>query len=326
MANASLKPSTWHTLDLDALTKTLETSEHGLTSTEATARLDRYGPNTLPAKPPLTMAQIALDQFRSPLIYILGAAAVVSLLIKEPTDAAFIAGVLVLNALIGAYQEWKAQASSMALQKLLRIRATVLRDGEAREVGAEELVPGDVVWLESGNRVPADLRLSSTNGLAVDESLLTGESYPVTKQSDWIGGSDVPLADRRNMAHAGSIVTRGRAKGWVVATGKNTAVGQLAVDVIAAKGGETAARRSHGALHPRHRPRHARRLGVANRRRRLPARLLRHRDVPRGRGARRRRHPGRASRCDDRGAFRSHDPNGEARRHRPAPRRGGRAR
>jgi magnesium-transporting ATPase (P-type) len=238
MPNASLKPSTWHTLDLDALTKTLETSEHGLTSTEATARLERYGPNTLPSKPPLTIAQITLDQFRSPLIYILGAAAVVSLLIKEPTDAAFIAGVLVLNALIGGYQEWKAQASSMALQKLLRIRATVLRDGEAREVGAEELVPGDVVWLESGNRVPADLRLSSANGLAVDESLLTGESYPVTKEPAWVGGGDVPLADRLNMAHAGSIVTRGRAKGWVVATGKNTAVGQLAVDVIAAQGGK----------------------------------------------------------------------------------------
>jgi len=154
-------------------------------------------------------------------------------------DAGFIAAVLIINAIIGSYQEWKAEQSSHALRKLLQIRAAVQRDGEVRDISAEEVVPGDIVWLESGNRVPADLRLLTAHGLEIDESLLTGESLPVTKDPAWEGPQDASVGDRANMAFAGSIVTRGRAKGIVVATGMATNVGQLARDVIGAAGGKS---------------------------------------------------------------------------------------
>jgi magnesium-transporting ATPase (P-type) len=205
---------------------------------EAEARLKSYGPNRLPEQPAPTLWEILLRQFRSPLIYILGVAAVVSLAIGDVKDAGFIAAVLVLNALIGGYQEWRAEKSSRALQKFLKIRASVVRDGEVCELDAEQIVPGDLVWVESGNRVPADLRLASTRSLEVDESLLTGESLAVVKDPAWTGDASTPLADRRNMAYAGSVVARGRGKGLVVATGGATSIGQLAQDVLSTSGGK----------------------------------------------------------------------------------------
>ncbi len=140
--------------------------------------------------------------------------------------------------LIGGYQEWRAEKSTQALQQLLQIRAAVMRDGEVCEMEAENVVPGDTVWLESGNRVPADLRLVSAHGLEIDESLLTGESLAVSKDPTWTGDAPTPVGDRRNMTFAGSIVVRGRAQGMVVATGPATHVGQLALDVIGATGGK----------------------------------------------------------------------------------------
>jgi magnesium-transporting ATPase (P-type) len=218
----------------------LSATDSGLTLAEAALRRERYGPNRLPRRPPPSAWEILLRQFKSPLIYVLAIAAVVSLWVhpEDPTDAIFIGAVLLLNAAIGAYQEWTAEQSSRALQGLLQIRASVLRDGEVRELDAEEVVPGDVVWLESGNRVPADLRLLMAHGVEVDESLLTGESLPVAKDAAFAGDPSTPLADRRNMAHAASTVVRGRAKGVVVGTGVSTAVGQLALDVISTSGGE----------------------------------------------------------------------------------------
>jgi Ca2+-transporting ATPase len=230
----------WHTAGIAELFQALEASDRGLTSAQARARLSKYGPNKLPEQPPPAWWQIALRQFKSPLIYILAAAAVVSLAIHpdDPVDAIFIAAVLLINALIGGYQEWKAERSTRALQKLLQIRASVLRDGKFVEVDATEVVPGDIVALESGNRVPADIRLLTIQGLEVDESLLTGESLPVRKDPLWVGDEHSPMADRLNMAFAGSLVARGRARGVVVATGASTAVGQLAIDVMSAAGGK----------------------------------------------------------------------------------------
>jgi magnesium-transporting ATPase (P-type) len=222
----------WHALDLPSLQTALDATPDGLTAREASKRLDEHGPNELPRAPPPTWWQIALRQFRSPLIYILAVAAVVSVAIGEPTDAAFIAAVLVLNALIGGHQEWRAEKGTQALQQLLQIRAAVVRDGEIHEIRAENVVPGDTVWLESGHRVPADLRLVSARGIQIDESLLTGESLAVSKDPSWSGDASTPVGDRRNMAFAGSIVVRGRARGLVVATGSATHVGQLALDVI----------------------------------------------------------------------------------------------
>jgi magnesium-transporting ATPase (P-type) len=214
-----LQPTAWHGLALPAVLERLETQTQGLGSEQAAARLIQHGLNKLPESPPKPWWTILLRQFRSPLIYVLALAALVSISIGDHQDAGFIVIVLSINATIGCYQEWRAEQSSYALRHLLQIRATVLRSGEAIEVSAQEVVPGDVVWLESGNRVPADMRLMLSNGLETDESLLTGESLPVLKDADWIGSESIPLADRRNMVYAGSIVTRGRAKGVVVATG-----------------------------------------------------------------------------------------------------------
>jgi magnesium-transporting ATPase (P-type) len=227
-------------MQLPDLFRSVEGKEAGLTSEEARARLERFGPNSLPEKAPPTWWEIGLRQLANPLIYILVAAAIVSLIAHpdDPADAIFIGVVIGLNTLIGGYQEWKAERGARALQKLLHIRATALRDGEAAEMDAEELVPGDVVLMEPGSRVPADLRLLSAQGLEVNESLLTGESLPVLKDPAWQGSESAPLGDRHNMAFAGSVVIRGRARGLVVNTGRATTIGQLAQDVMSTAGGK----------------------------------------------------------------------------------------
>ncbi len=216
----------WHALTEADLNSKLNTT--GLSIEEAKSRLKVYGTNQLPQVEPPPVWKIAVRQFQSPFVYILAVAAVVSLVIGEFIDSSFIFGVLCLNAAIGGFQEWKAEKNARALQKLLQIRATVERDGRVCEIAAEEVVPGDIVWLESGNRVPADLRLLMTHRLDVDESLLTGESMPVLKNSDWVGEKNLPVADRINMAYAGSIIVRGRGRGLVIATGMNTEIGTLA--------------------------------------------------------------------------------------------------
>lgn len=228
----------WHAESPEAVLRALDTPPHGLNEAEVLRRRQQYGPNRLPEKGPTPLWVIVLRQFASPLIYILVAAAIVSILIGDIKDAGFIAAVLAINAVIGAWQEWQAEQSSHALRKLLRIHATVERDGEVREISADDVVPGDLVWLESGNRVPADIRLLMTQGLEVDESLLTGESLAVRKDAHWMGEPGTLLADRRNMAYAGSLVTRGRAKGVVVSTGAATSIGQLALDVLTGTGGK----------------------------------------------------------------------------------------
>lgn len=228
----------WHAETASAVLKGLESNESGLSAAEVSRRLQEFGLNVLPEKGAKPLWRIVLGQFISPLIYILVAAAVVSAVIGDLKDASFIAVVLLLNTIIGAYQEWQAEQSSQALKKLLSTQAHVERDGEVCEVSAEEVVPGDVIWLESGNRVPADTRLLSSQGLEVDESLLTGESIAVRKDSNWIGDSSATLADQQNMTFAGSLVSRGRAKGVVVATGSSTNVGQLALDVMGSGGGK----------------------------------------------------------------------------------------
>lgn len=227
----------WHHVGASEVLRRLEADGTGLSEAEARLRLGRHGPNRLPEPRPPSLGQVVLRQFASPLIFILMLAAVVSVMIGEVKDAGFIAAVLAINALIGTWQEWKAEQSGQALRKLLRIRASIQRGGEIREIPAEEVVPGDVVWLESGNRVPADLRLLHEHGLEIDESLLTGESLPVAKDVAWCGAENAPLGDRANMAYAGSVVVRGRGKGIVVATGEETHVGRLALDVAAATGG-----------------------------------------------------------------------------------------
>lgn len=228
----------WHLVPLPEVLAWLSSSEAGLPGAEAAERLQTGGPNELPRQPVPGLGRILLRQFLSPLIYVLLLAAGLSILAGDVSDAAFIAVVLAINAGIGGYQEWRAEQSTRALQQLLRIRAAVLRDGEVQEIDSAEVVAGDIVWLESGNRVPADVRLLSASGLEIDESLLTGESLAVRKDAGWATEAGAAVADRRNMAYAGSTVVRGRGKGIVVATGTATAVGELALDVIGAAGGK----------------------------------------------------------------------------------------
>lgn len=237
-ATPSSSEEVWHTQTEADLFLKLDSTQKGLSIQEAQSRLQTYGANKLPRAEPPPWWEIAIRQFQSPFVYILAVAAVVSLFIGELIDAGFIIGVLCLNAAIGGIQEWKAEQSAQALQKLLQIRATVERDGRVYEVDAEDVVPGDTIWLESGNRVPADLRLLMTHGLEIDESLLTGESLPVLKNSAWNGEPLAPVADRLNMGYAGSIIIRGRGRGIVTTTGMKTEIGRLAKAMMEAGSGK----------------------------------------------------------------------------------------
>jgi magnesium-transporting ATPase (P-type) len=225
----------WHALDEREVFEKLETSTVGLSGQQARERQLEFGPNALPAKTPPTLLVIFLYQFLSPLIYILLAAGVVSIVIGDAKDAGFIFGVVLLNAVLGAFQEWKAEKSAASLQLLLRILARVRRDGSDQEIAAEELVPGDIVHLESGSRVPADLRLLRASNLTVDESLLTGESHAVEKRVEVVA-PDAPVNERHNMAFAGSIIVSGRGLAVVVATGLRSEVGKIARSVTATEG------------------------------------------------------------------------------------------
>lgn len=217
----------WHRLGSAEVEQRLETGGHGLVQQEAAARLSRYGPNQLEEEPPAPGWVVFLRQFRSPLIFILLLALAVTLLLGEHLDASVIAAVLVLNAVIGFTQERKAEGAVRALMQLVVPHARVVRDGREREIDSRDLVPGDVVLLESGARIPADLRLVSTTALQVDESLLTGESVPVTKTTD-PAEADAVLSDRSCMAYTGATVTAGRGVGIVVTTGSGTELGAIA--------------------------------------------------------------------------------------------------
>jgi len=217
----------WHALDADSVLDRWGTTPGGLDATEAAARLERYGPNQLEEDPPTHPLVVLLRQFRSPLIYILLVAAVVTVLLEEYLDSIVIAAVLVLNAVIGFIQERKAEGAVRSLMQLVVPQAHVVRDGRERVIDSRELVPGDVVLLEPGGSVPADLRLVSVNGLQIDESMLTGESVPVTKQVATVDAA-APLAERVGMAFTGTVAARGRGRGVVVATGAGTELGAIA--------------------------------------------------------------------------------------------------
>ncbi|RIK39847.1 MAG: ATPase [Chloroflexi bacterium] len=225
---ADRDPPAWHTISGEAILAELDTTLAGLDQTQAAERLARHGRNELPTQEPPTLFQIILHQFQSPLIYILLAAAAVAVVIGDFKDAIFILVVVFLNAGLGTYQEYRAEQSAAALQSLLQIDATVRRNGVESEVDATELVPGDIVLLESGDRVPADLRLLRTTNLSVDESFLTGESVAVEKRPGLLDDPDAPLGDRVNMAYAGATIMTGRGVAVVVATGAATEIGQIA--------------------------------------------------------------------------------------------------
>lgn len=221
-----MKKDRWHTLGVQKALKALETTESGLSEREAEKRLKRFGPNTLAEKDRVNPLRIFLAQFKSFLIFILFVAVLISAAIGHYIDAGVIFAIIIANAVLGFSQEYKAEKALKALRKLSAPMALVLRDGEQREITASELVPGDIIILEEGSRIPADARLLQVHSLRTDESTLTGESVPVTKINRPL--KDVPLPDRSNMVFTGTSVAYGRGTAIVTRTGMKTEMGRIA--------------------------------------------------------------------------------------------------
>jgi Ca2+-transporting ATPase len=220
--------TTFHHLSVDDVLTELGASREGLDAEAAALRLRQWGPNRLPEARGRTLLGVFLAQFKSPFIYLLLAAAAVSLGLGHITDAAFIFVVLLLNALVGTYQEWRAEARARALKALIRGSVAVRRGHRLVRLPTEDLVPGDIVQVESGEKIGADLRVIEARNLTVDESLLTGESLAVHKVPEANLAADAPLGDRVTVLHAGTTVRTGRGTAVVVATALRTVVGQLA--------------------------------------------------------------------------------------------------
>ncbi|PYI54645.1 calcium-translocating P-type ATPase, SERCA-type [Paenibacillus flagellatus] len=200
----------------------------GLSWEEAKERRSRHGDNELTEKRNVSLIALFLNQFKDFMVLVLMAATLVSGLLGEYLDAITIVAIIVMNGILGFIQEFRAERSLRALKELSAPSAKVLRDGTLAQIPAKELVPGDVVLIESGDRIPADVRWIETNSLYVEESALTGESVPVGKHTEALGGGDVPLGDQKNVGFMGTMATRGTAKGIVVRTGMDTEMGKIA--------------------------------------------------------------------------------------------------
>jgi magnesium-transporting ATPase (P-type) len=218
----------WHHLTKEQILDLLETqTAQGLHPLEVKNRLARYGSNALTQKKGKNPLTIFLEQFNQPLVYILMAAGVMTGILKEWVDMGVIFAVVLLNAIVGFIQEAKATQAMEALAKTMQSEATVIRSGQKQRIWATELVPGDIVLLQSGDKVPADLRLVDSHDLEIDESALTGESVPVEKHAVEQLPDDTVLAEQSNIAHTSTLVTHGRGTGIVVATGDRTQIGQI---------------------------------------------------------------------------------------------------
>jgi calcium-translocating P-type ATPase len=222
--------TSWFAFRKEEIFNELKTSETGLNQEEVTKRVKFYGENKLPEGKKVTLMQIVMHQLLNPLIFILVAAAIASVAIGEGKDSIFILLVIFINSALGTYQEFNAERSASSLQKLMKIKARVRRDGKETEVPSEHLVPGDIILLESGMKVPADMRLFEVSGLEIDESFLTGESIAAKKQISVLQ-ENLGVAERTNMAFAGATVLKGRGVGVVVCTGIDTQVGKISQDV-----------------------------------------------------------------------------------------------
>lgn len=219
----------FHTKTVEDTLSSLECTKDGLSSKEVENRLLHYGKNLIPEAKKISIYTMFLEQFKSPIIYVLLIAAIVSFMIKEYTDAGFILAVLLINAFIGTYQEYSASVRADALKKVLKTYVSVLRDGKKIELISEDITVGDIIFFESGIKVPADVRLIDTDDLQVNESLLTGESIDVRKDESYISDDfDEPIGDRKNMLYAGSMVTKGRAVGIVTTIAEQTEIGKIA--------------------------------------------------------------------------------------------------
>ncbi len=221
----------WHAMTVEEVLNELKTSLNGLSSREASVRLREFGPNELEETKKRGVLEVFVDQFKSVLVALLIFAAIFSVLIGEYVDAAAIGAILVVNSILGTIQEYRAERALEALKRLAAPRATVIRDGVQVKIASTEVVPGDIIVLQAGDRVPADARLIESAHLKVDESVLTGESVPVEKFADLALDEDTPLPERRNMVYSSTVVAYGRGKAVVVETGMNTEMGRIAAMV-----------------------------------------------------------------------------------------------
>ena len=228
-ADFNTSPQDWHCLDSETVAAHLDSDLHqGLASQAATERLLQAGPNILQESARRHPLAMLAAQFTDFMILVLIAAAIIAGTIGEPQDAIAIVVIVLLNGILGFIQEYRAERAMAALKKMTSPQARVIRDGQPEMVDSAALVPGDLVELEAGNITPADLRLVHLASLKVDESALTGESQPVEKQLALLTDATAPLGDRRNLAYKGTVVTYGRARGLVVATGMRTELGKIA--------------------------------------------------------------------------------------------------
>lgn len=224
----------WHSTEKEEVLEILKSSELGLDEKEVKLRQEKYGKNELPKGKTPSLLKIFIEQLLDPIVLLLVVAMIFSILIKENIDAIAIAFIILVDLMLGTFQEWKANKNVEALTKLIEIRTKTLRSGKEIEVYSSNLVPGDIVLLSSGDKISADLRLIEVNNLTIDESVLTGESTSVSKTSSTIN-KDVILAERKNMAYAGTSVLSGRGIGIVTATGLNTELGEIAQKVNTTK-------------------------------------------------------------------------------------------
>lgn len=224
-----MEKSNWHALGQEEVLLKLQTDrEKGLEQKEAARRLELVGPNQLIQQKRISPVAIFLSQFKDFMVLVLMAATIISGLLGEYADAITIMAIIIINAILGFVQEFRAEKSMEALKKLIAPEATVKREGETVRVPASQLVPGDIVILDTGDIIPADLRIMEANQLEVEEAALTGESVPVKKRPQEIYSTDTPLGDRRNMGFMGTVITRGKGWGIVVETGMSTEMGQIA--------------------------------------------------------------------------------------------------
>ncbi len=223
-----MEMDSWYKMSPEEVMKKLDTSPNGLSTAQHGSRQQEYGKNLLPKKKKITLIKLFFAQFLNSLIYVLLAAALVALVLGEFSDAIFIFLVLLVNAGIGTFQEWKAEEKASALENLIKLRVKVKRNSQISVVDSEDLVPGDVVLMESGNKVPADIRVINYNNLMAEEAILTGESKAIEKDSSAIKKENVGVPDQTNMLFAGTTITTGRGTGIVVSTGIGTEIGKIA--------------------------------------------------------------------------------------------------
>jgi len=226
-------------MEADQALRHLESSVAGLTTPDAQQRLSKHGPNALPVERHRPLLMMLLAQFSDFMIVVLLLAAVISGFVGEPQDTIAILVIVLLNAILGTVQEFRAERAVAALRAMAAPDAQVLRDGQAITLAVTQLVRGDVVLLEAGSVVPADLRLLQADEMQADESALTGESSPVGKQDALLDKADLPLGDRRNLVFKSSLITRGAGRGVVVATGPETEIGRIAEMLRGEKGVRT---------------------------------------------------------------------------------------